>query len=187
MQQRNPSEPFGGTSGGTDRHSVPEVARLLGISERAVRKRIDTGKMRAERDGRNWVVILDKPPIGTDGGTSAVPVSEPMSTTIIDADRQIQADVVLQRILAPFIEELGTVREELGATRNELEHERDRREEAERERDDLRRRLDAPQAPERPGDDESRMTSGTTSHSAPQRERTASQPRPWWRRLLDLG
>jgi len=152
MQQRNPSEPLGGTSGGTDRYSVPEVARLLGISERAVRKRIDTGKMHAERDGRNWVVILDKPPIGTDGGTSAVPVSEPISSTIIDADRQIQADVVLQRILAPFIEELGTVREELGATRNELQHERDRREEAERERDDLRQQLKALHAPERPGD-----------------------------------
>jgi len=167
MQQRNPSEPFGGTSGGTDRHSVPEVARLLGISERAVRKRIDTGKMRAERDGRNWVVILNKPPIGTDGGTSAVPVPEPMSTTIIDADRQIQADVVLQRILAPFIEELGSVREELGATRNELHHERGQREQAERERDELRARLAA--------SNEALPASETTAPPVPsQRESEAS-------------
>jgi hypothetical protein len=35
-----------GTAAGTARYSVPEVARLLGISERAVRKRIAAGDVR---------------------------------------------------------------------------------------------------------------------------------------------
>ncbi len=132
-------------SGGTVRYSVPEAARLLGISERAVRKRIDVGTMRAEREGRNWIVLVDRSFVSADsGGTAAVPESEPVErNTVIDAERQAQADVVIQRMLAPFIAELGTVREELGAARNELQHERERREEAERTRDELMARFDA--------------------------------------------
>ncbi len=40
------------------RYSVPEAARLLGISERAVRKRIDAGTLEAVKDGRAWSVLL---------------------------------------------------------------------------------------------------------------------------------
>ncbi len=40
------------------RYSVPEAARALGISERAVRKRIDAGTLEAEKDGRSWSVLL---------------------------------------------------------------------------------------------------------------------------------
>jgi hypothetical protein len=41
------------------RYSVPEVARLLGISERAIRKRIDTNQLFAVKEDRAWVVLLD--------------------------------------------------------------------------------------------------------------------------------
>lgn len=77
-----PSEPIGGTddgTGGTDdgtggprRYSVPQAARRLGISERAVRKRIDAGTVLAVRDGRTWTVILEEPNGGTDTAGSAV-------------------------------------------------------------------------------------------------------------------
>ncbi len=40
------------------RYSVPEAARALGISERAVRKRIDAGTLEAVKDGRAWSVLL---------------------------------------------------------------------------------------------------------------------------------
>ena len=33
-------------SGGGNRHTVPEVARLLGISERGVRDKIERGQLR---------------------------------------------------------------------------------------------------------------------------------------------
>lgn len=63
--------------------SVPEAARLLGISERAVRKRIDRGSLRAERAGGGaWTVHLPTegavPQGGTRGGagTSLVPGAE---------------------------------------------------------------------------------------------------------------
>ena len=45
-------------SGSPNRHTVPEVARLLGISERGVRDRIARGTLQAEREGTRWMVLL---------------------------------------------------------------------------------------------------------------------------------
>ncbi len=66
------------------RYSVPEAARVLGISERAVRKRIDVGTLEAVKDGRAWSVLL---PTITGGAHAAVPaapvtvVAEPRTGT----------------------------------------------------------------------------------------------------------
>jgi excisionase family DNA binding protein len=63
--------------------SVPQAARVLGISERAVRKRITAGSLPAERDGRQWIVYVPAVPNGTTGtidGTTAAP-SEPSGGT----------------------------------------------------------------------------------------------------------
>ncbi|MBV9281770.1 MAG: helix-turn-helix domain-containing protein [Chloroflexi bacterium] len=70
-------EPGGGTDGPGAReeavplvrYSVPQAARILGISERAVRKRIDHGTLAAERDGLRWLVLLP----GSQGGTPQPP------------------------------------------------------------------------------------------------------------------
>jgi len=45
-------------SGSRNRHTVPEVARLLGISERGVRDRITRGTLQAEREGTRRMVLL---------------------------------------------------------------------------------------------------------------------------------
>jgi len=78
MGERNQAEPEGGT-GAADpeprrgtRYSVPEVARALGISERAVRKRITAGTLDAEKDGAAWAVFL---PAGTRAEPEAVPAA----------------------------------------------------------------------------------------------------------------
>jgi hypothetical protein len=72
----------GGTSGtgseeaAVERYSVPQMARHLGISERAVRKQIETGKLFAVKEDRAWVVIVDHGvvPDSTLGGISTEPV-----------------------------------------------------------------------------------------------------------------
>lgn len=84
MDTAEPSEPVGGTddgTGGPRRYSVPQAARRLGISERAVRKRIDAGTVLAVREGRAWTVILEEPGGGTGTAESAVSAapSEPGS------------------------------------------------------------------------------------------------------------
>lgn len=45
-------------SGSQQRHSVPEVARILGISERGVRDKIERGQLDAVKDGKRWMVLL---------------------------------------------------------------------------------------------------------------------------------
>jgi excisionase family DNA binding protein len=61
--------------GGTVWLSVPEAARYLGISERAVRKRIGVNTIPAEREGggpwRVRVSTADAAPIGTGGGPTS--------------------------------------------------------------------------------------------------------------------
>lgn len=56
--------------------TVPAAAQALGISERAVRKRITAGTLEASRDGTRWLVYLPEPPgpgSGPDRFRSAVP------------------------------------------------------------------------------------------------------------------
>ena len=45
-------------SGSQQRRSVPEVARLLGISERGVRDKIERGQLNAVKEGKRWMVLL---------------------------------------------------------------------------------------------------------------------------------
>jgi hypothetical protein len=105
-----PAEPNGGTSGTGGRYSVPEVARLLGISERAVRKRITAGTLDAVKEAGVWIVTLEAvptEPIGTTGGTGTAPqqAADPGSQNappdqdhrIIDELRARIADLELDR------------------------------------------------------------------------------------------
>ncbi len=89
-------------------------------------------------------------------------------TALVDTVRRAEAEALVQRLLAPFVAELGAVREELG-------RERARREAAERERDELRARLDAaqaaPAAPEAP----TVLLVEADGHT---------HPAPLWQRLL---
>ncbi len=83
----HPAEPAFGTSSaptsissGTIRYSVPEAAKLLGITERAVRKRIEAGTLLGKRNGREWVVLLPKEPVREPKGASSGTDSEPDGT-----------------------------------------------------------------------------------------------------------
>lgn len=87
-----PSGKAAGTGGptaapvGTARYSVPQAARRLGISERAVRKRIEADSLLAVREGRSWVVILEEPASGTSTAAPPVPAAPAASRAVIDED-----------------------------------------------------------------------------------------------------
>jgi hypothetical protein len=107
-----------GTGTGPARYSVPEVARLLGISERAVRKRITAGTLDAHKEGNAWVVLLHAttgavpaasaaqeavPSTEPEGGTAALDVHEAMvqlRTLLAEerqcADRYLEAPTIWQ-------------------------------------------------------------------------------------------
>jgi hypothetical protein len=97
-----PSAAPHGTAAGTARYSVPETARLLGISERAVRKRITAGALDAHKEGTAWVVLLPAtteavpaapaapgavPKAAPEGGTTTVDVA-PLAELLADVTRR---------------------------------------------------------------------------------------------------
>lgn len=96
-----------GNDGGTIRLSVPEAARHLGISERAVRKRIEAGTLPAERDGSKWIVTV---PITAE---EAVPSEE-----VVEAVYQVTPEQITQAIEqtgAKYMTDLETIFDRVGA------------------------------------------------------------------------
>jgi len=128
---------------------VPVAATHLGITERAVRKRIGAGRLRGVQIDRRWLVYLpgteppgEPPPVPERTGTP-----EPgRNTSTVPRGRtgeDTAAAAIIREAIAPFVAQLAATHEELGEARNELHHERTRREEAERARDALQARVDA--------------------------------------------
>ncbi len=181
-------------------YTVPEVARQLGISERAVRLRIETGALSAVRDGRQWWVTLPGPDgavvsgsgDGGSGGRASGSANghgvEPLEAVY----RVMPADVerVVERTGAKYVADMRVLFEQVGqlyeaqlatqavalAAKDETIAELRRRAGvAEVERDELRARLEAaaasPVTPEGP----TVLIMEADSHPAPAAR---------WRRLL---
>jgi excisionase family DNA binding protein len=196
------SDTAGGTNGGTVRYSVPEAARYLGISERAVRKRIDAGTLAAERNGSRWVVFLKAVPGSvqgdTGGGTDAV--SDP---NLIEAQYRITPEVIEQTIertgdkyvaditalaerfdqlyagrLADKDELIAEVRRRAEQVEDERDHERRRAEIAELEQAGERQLREALESRVRELEAQRTESPPTLGENAPE----TSDQRPWWRR-----
>lgn len=89
------------------RATVPEVARLLGISERGVRDKIERGQLQAEKDGKRWIVTLppDAPEAdavvsGSASGSGAVVDAVAGGSTPAEVERAIEATA--SRYMADF-------------------------------------------------------------------------------------
>jgi len=127
---------------------VSVAAAHLGITERAVRKRIGAGRLRGVQVDRRWLVYLPgtEPP----GEPESVPEragtpEQNRNTNPVPGRRtgEDTAAAIIREAIAPFVAQLAATHEELGEARSELHHERTRREEAERARDALQTRVDA--------------------------------------------
>lgn len=141
------------TEGAPTRYSVPQVARLLGLSERAVRKRIDAGTLRAERAGRQWWIPLEAVPGSEPCGTEEEPERHLNGATegpsLDQARRQLEA--IRDERLMPLVRRNGELERRVGRL--------------EAENDELRARLAAVET-----------SSGTDDFDA---ERPTS--RAWWK------
>ena len=143
-------------------YSVPAAARHLGISERAVRKRVESGSIRAQRDGTRWLVQV---PPGTSDGTATTADVDPESGTAVvggtpdattaprnhryraaepavpetRAAEQLAMVVerAIERATTPLFTELADQRRELSDVRNQLVAVVDRAARAEADRDHL--------------------------------------------------
>jgi excisionase family DNA binding protein len=124
--------------------TIEEASRLLGVHRNTVRNRVKAGRYKAHKvvTPQGETVMIERESLGLVPHTGA---AEPPTTTVrhkahnpsqnAQDPRTIAVEALVQSLLAPFIAELGTVREELG-------RERERREQAERERDELKARLE---------------------------------------------
>lgn len=130
-----------GTNGTRNRNLGPvpvkEAAALLGITDRAVRKRIAAGTMHADQVNGAWFVYLDRvePGTGTRGSSSEDGTWNRNSGT----DVATQFGFALQQMQAPLIAKIGELERELG--REQL-----RREQAEQQVTELQRQLSTPHA-----------------------------------------
>ena len=114
--------------------SIAEAATLLGVHRNTIRNRIKAGRYKAHKlvtpQGETYAIERDALDLRGDTPTSraAQPLSGPVHhnadnpsqpAALVSPDQQAQADAIVQRLLAPFIAELGTVREELGRVKAE--------------------------------------------------------------------
>jgi len=141
--------------------SIAEAATLLGVHRNTVRNRVKVGRYKAHKlltpQGETYAIERESLglPRATPTNAPAQPLSRPVRhnpdnpaqpAALISPDQHAQADAIVQRLLAPFIAELGTVREELGQVKAERDELRRRVEAAEAERE----RLHAAQVPPEP-------------------------------------
>ncbi len=105
-------------------YTVPEVARQLGISERAVRLRIETGALSAVRDGRQWWVTLpgsagavvggsgSGSPSGSQSGSARGSGAEPLEATYRVTPAEVER--VIERTGAKYITDMQTLFDRVG-------------------------------------------------------------------------
>lgn len=156
----------------TEYISIAEAATLLGVHRNTIRNRIKAGRYKAHKlvtpQGETYVIERESLDLRGDTPTNApaqslsAPVrhntdNPSQAGDMVSHDQQAQADAIVQRLLAPFIAELGTVREELGRVKaqNEAKEEtiaelRRRAEVAEAARDQLAAAQEAQEAPGAP-------------------------------------
>ena len=138
----------------TTRVTVEEAARLLGIEQGSVKKRIQRGKIRSEKDanGTTWVYV--------DRSETVQDKSEVRSET----DREELVDELRDRVR--YLE-------------RQVEEERDARRRADTLLAQLMQRvpeLEAPQTAQEPSEE-------SESRPAPAGAQESAQ-RPWWRRVF---
>src|SRR5258708_804636 len=126
-----------GTAARNGRYTVAEVAELLGITTRAVRKRIDAGRLRAARTPHGWAIQLGaEPPTEL-----AAPAAEPPAPAELEEPQAPAAPTEPPAALAEPVAEPAAPPAELAALREQvawLQAEIERRDTAEAE---LRRLL----------------------------------------------
>lgn len=98
--------------------SVEEAAGILGISPQAVRKRISKGQLPARRDGRSWLVILERETIATSetetGATDPQPRTKPVvqPSQLIAQQQADQMAALVASIQAPLLDRIEAANRE---------------------------------------------------------------------------
>ena len=156
--------------------TIRQAATLLGVHPNTVRNRIKSGRYQADKaiTDHGETYLIPRSELAKDSPTNSLASPPP-----IQEASQSLPDVreAMQAMLAPFVRELGEVREELG-------REKERRERAEERIEELERQLEARESPDSPGPTETPTPARGEAQEATERPESAAQSRPWWRRFF---
>jgi excisionase family DNA binding protein len=160
-------------SRGGDRLTIAEAATLLGVHKNTVRNRIKDGTYKAEKviTKRGETYLIERKSLLTNLTTNTL--SRGSQQLVNPAPMEF-----VQELLRPFVSELGDVREELGAERARRRMAEEKAAALEAELQELR---DARESPETATAEPDRVEDRPDAPRSPQ---TATQPRPWWRRII---
>ena len=162
----------------TRRVPVEEAAKILGITDNAVRKRIERGTLRSVRDGDVRYVLLetDMPRHAADESGYAADMSAGMPSDQASTMRRLEDEV-------RFLRELVRARDD------ELRREREAREEVLRRHDTIVLRM-TERIPELEPARDARDASQTASEGAGKTDVPPADGEPhgrsWWRRFFGL-
>ena len=169
--------------GAVETVTIAQAAALLGVHRNTVRNRIKAGRYRAYKvvtpQGETFAVERDSlglPPHNHPANGSHAQVrhnpTNGAQTGALAADAgQAQQFAVVQRLLAPFVEDLARTHAELGRVQERLAVTERERDELRAEVERLRKARDAPAA--------SPAAPGATEPTRP----GSDAPRSWWRRV----
>jgi hypothetical protein len=161
-----------GRTGADARLTLRQAAARLGVSESAIRKRVERGTLRSDKgtDGRRYVYL----------------------DTGADTGADIGADTSATRERAALMSEIRahneTLRAQLEAEREHLRAEREAHAEARRllaaalER--IPPQLEAPTAPSEPREAPEMTSDPGPNRTGPPAPGAPAEPRPWWRRIF---
>ena len=161
---------------------VKEAATLLGIGERAVRKRIATGSLQAERVSGAWFVRLDRaePRHGTSGSSSANGNrNHSTGAPVPKASDQLQ--LVMQEWVAPLVDRIAGLERELGREQVRRETAELRLTEVTGMTDELRRRAEEAEVAAQILATQLAAAQAATSPAEPL---PPPRRRSWWARLV---
>ena len=151
---------------------VAEAAARLGLSEHAVRKRIQRGMLPAVKDGAGrWLVVLD--PLDTSSSTPETP-SKTTGTPVEDTSHVPQdggAESVYRELVDTLRAEVDFLRGELSARTEEL-----------RRKDHIIAGLTS-RIPELPAGQDAAQASPAPPGATERPKPATDTPPPWWRRV----
>ncbi len=154
----------------TTRVTVEEAARLLGIEKQSVKKRVQRGKLRSEKDagGTTWVyldgseTVRDKSPDGSGTGRDELLEANDETISLLRDQLRLRAEEIQRRDV--IISQLTQATSNLTDRLRELEPPQE-----------------APESPEAPETVEEGPEGAVPQSSTPGPQE-AAQPRPWYRR-----
>ncbi len=164
---------------------LSEAATLLGLSLDTARKKVQRGKLPAEKDGNRWYVLMDAVgQVEQDGATTASPeqiqdTSRTEPEVVLERPGQHHADevAVLREFLTAREEEIGFLRSEMGRQREDMSKQRDQWAEESRRKDVIIAEL-TQQLKALPAQVKEEVTATTPPPPTPRRS--------WWQRLWGM-